>query len=412
MRVLAVLFVMGTFLDEVRQVRLSSFRFADNPATIIGLALLIGFIGYRYRALAQVNRRNAWFVAFIVVTALEEIPRYFVLGPLWGRAFASYLQYVQVVVLYVIFFDLARDPRVIRSVGKAFVACAALMSFGVNLSLPWLVVERVGRHGVKAINLNGQAFIYALAIVGIFCWILARWPRFGWPELASVAASGSMLLALAKTGSRGGAAALLLGVGAATVVYLRRRRLSAYILVVPLAFAGIGAGLLTSEILTERTQATLVEGNTGLRVELTRSGMELFRERPFIGWGSTFSRFLGAHMNLGRSIGAHNAYIQTLLAFGLIGFIPWFVGLGRAFLDAWWERSTPWGGMLVALMVTMLSFCAVSNMAYSKYLWILLAFAGNAGVMSLEPLKAARRRRRSVGRLRQLDVEGGPGGGM
>ena len=409
MRVLAVLFVVATFLDWVR---LSSFMFADNPATILGLALLAGFIGYRYRALTQVNRRNAWFVAFIVVTALEEIPRYFILGPtLWTRSFVSYLQYVQVVVLYVIFFDLAKDPRVIRSVGKAFVACAAVMSFGVNLSLPWMAAEQVGRYGVKSINLNFQAFIYALAIVAVFCWVLARWPRVRWGELFAVVAAGSMLVALAKTGSRGGAAALLLGVGAATVVYLRRRRLSAYILVVPLALAGIGAGLLTSEIMTERTQATIGEGDTGLRVELTRSGMELFREQPFIGWGSSFSRFLGAHMDLGRAIGAHNAYLQTLLAFGLIGFIPWVVGLARAFLDAWWERASPWGGMLVALIVTMLSFCAVSNMAYSKYLWILLAFAGNAGVMSLEPLKAARRRRRSVGRLRQLDVEGGPVGG-
>lgn len=383
LRVLAVLFTCSTFLDNLR---ISNLRFADNLATITGLLLLVGFIGYRSSAVFEIDRRNGWFVAFLVVTFVEELVRglYFS-GTDWTRSFRVYLQYVQPVVMYVIFSDLSRDPRVVRAVGKAFIVCVTLMSVASNLGWSKLThTTRLGREGVVGINVNLQGYIYALAVIAIFCWIVEHWPRLRWLDIGLAVAAGSMVLAAARTGSRGGAATLVIGVSAAAVVQLRRRRLAGYVVVVPIAIAAIGFGLITSEVLSKRSMEVIESGDTGARMELARGSMELFRDQPVIGLGPTFSRALGKEMELKSAVGAHNAYLQALLAFGLVGFAPWLLGLATTLLTTWGHRRSPWGGLLFALLFATTAFAAVSNLFYVKLFWLLLAITGNAGVMSHE----------------------------
>ena len=77
-----------------------------------------------------------------------------------------------------------------------------------------------GRVGVAGINVNQMAFLYAGLVVCVFSWVLGRWPRIGWREWAAMAAGFSVVVALARTGSRGAAFALLLGLVLYTAAFV------------------------------------------------------------------------------------------------------------------------------------------------------------------------------------------------
>ena len=389
LRWLAAVFVVATFFDNYT---LSRFRIADNLASVVGLVLLVAFVVLRRAGVLDLRGARGWFVAFLLVTVLEQIA--------WSSAsyslqqsahsFRLYLQYVQVIVLYFIFSDLARDPRLIRNTGRVFVLAVMAMSILVNLGFLGSSNPGTGRVGVGDINFNLQSFLYAIGIVTIFCWILARWPRLGAIEIGLIVGACSMVVAAANTGSRGGAAALLVGLAVAAALSFRRKRFSAWMVAVPLAIGGIAFGLVTNEVLRGRAEATIYEGDTGLRVQLSQASLGLMKDDPLMGRGALFASDLGSSLGLGRRIGAHNAYFELLLAFGVLGFIPWAIGVAVTTLGVWRSRASPWGPLFLALLAATLCFAAVSNLAHVKYFWILLAVLANAGVMAREPFAARR----------------------
>jgi len=368
-----------SFLD---QVIISEIQFARNPAGIVGLALVATFAFYHLGRARLMDGPGGLVILLIVLTSCLELVRYYVTGEDLVWSLQGYLQYVQVAVLYLIFRDTASDKRTIPAMGLAFVFSTTVMSVVANLGLASLTWGGEGqRSGVVGLNINEQAFLYALGVIGVACWILGRWPRLRAFDIGLGVAGGSMILALLQTGSRGGAAVFLFGLGIAFVLFLKRNRLSAYLTVVPMVVLGVSVALMGADVLRTRATATVEEGDTGLRVELARAGSELFAERPLIGWGARYSRTLGEFMQRTKPIAAHNLYLQMLLSFGLLGFIPWLLAVGATLRTAWLSRGSPWGATLLTLLLATLLFGVAGNLAYNKYFWVALALAGRSSVM-------------------------------
>jgi O-antigen ligase len=403
LRVLAMGVLAASFLDGFA---VTDVPFARTLAGIIGMLLLGAFVLVRVHHRRFLDLPGRFIFVFIVLTSVLEVAR--IGGP--NEGVLTYMQFFQVAVLYLIVFDLALDPRAVRAMGGAFLLSTTAMSLVSHLGIDALSVGAEGqRSGVSGLNLNDQAFLYALCIVIVVGWVLSQWPRFGVREVFLGAAAMSMLLALVRTASRGGAAAMLVGVATCLMIHLRRGKLSAYVTVVPALLLGIGVALLSAEVLQARTEKMIEVGDTGLRVELAHAGFGMFVKRPVFGWGVRYSRDLGESLRLGRAIAAHNTFLQFLLSFGLVGFLPWAVAVTMTVVLAWRCRGSPWGAILAALLVTALATACVQNLGYSKHFWIVLGIAARGRTLAAMPLNVVWRKRSVASRRRVVAVGPAPG---
>lgn len=377
---LAAAFVVASFLDGVN---LLAVPVAENPANVVGLLLSGLFV------LTRLSHARLWtgpvryFWVFIGLTAVLELGR-------WGvsmqsddtRSLRIYAMYVQVFLLYLIIFDLCRSFRAVRVLAAAFVISAILMSLVANLRVGGLVgaatvgrLTEAERVGVLGMNFNLQGFIYSVAIIGIVCRSVDRWPRLDLQGWLLVGGAASMILALLRTGSRGALLTLVVGLTVALVLMFRGRRGAAYVLLVPLALYGIGSAIMSTDVIRVRMEQALFEGRLGSRDKLASEASVMILERPITGWGCTYTADLGARVGRDR-IAAHNTYLQLATTFGLTGFLPWIMGIGATVRRLWKYRTHFWGATMLAVMATFLIGALPSNMAYSRFAWMILAVAG------------------------------------
>ena len=378
--VLAAGFVVATFLNAIR---LTDNPLAENPMNVVGLALAGAFVLMRGLS-ARVWTGPARYVwLFLGVTAVLELSRFLTDRSGYGASsLRSYAQYVQALGVYFIFYDLARDRRAAALILRTYLGAVVLLSLVANLGLAGAVgvtpLERgavAERVGVLGLDLNYQGFLYAAALTGILCHGLARWPRFGTWEWILTGGGASVLLALLHTGSRSALVVLVAGVAAALALMFRGRRWGAYALMVPVVLYGIGSAIMRSDVIRARVEATLYEGDYGARDVLVQGSWEMFKERPLTGWGVRYTDELG--LRLGRDrIAAHNTYLQMAVAFGLVGFIPWAMGLGIVGWRLWKHRQDFWGVTQLTVWFVMLVAMLAASYGYHPTFWILLALAG------------------------------------
>lgn len=396
--VLAASFVVATFLDGVN---LLAIPWAENPANVVGVMLALAFVIGRLPGAKLWTGPARYFWAFIATSALLEMVG-FLADPSGGTgSLRVYAMYVQVFVVYVIFYDLCRSPYALRVLAVTSISSCILMSLVANLGLDSLVgssqIQRgleAERVGVLGMNLNVQAFLYASGITGVFCWSIGRWPRLSAYDWVFVGGAASMALALLRTGSRGGVLTLAASIGVALVLMFRGRRWTAYLVLVPVALWGLAIAVMQSEATLTRFGQAVYEGRLGSRDILLQEGWVMFTERFVAGWGCQYTEDLGLRVGRDR-IAAHNTYLQIALSFGLLGFLPWFAGIGATMLRLWKHRKQFAPVVMLAVMAALLIAAIPGNLSYGKYTWMILAAAG---AMPLGvPLARVRMRAGAVG---------------
>jgi len=377
-----LLFVFSTVFDSFA---IEFFGPSDTLSRILGISLLLVFMATALtfpEKLRWLGKDLKWFVAFFLITAAEELYRALVTANIRYELIA-YFTYVQLFVMFLIFRDVTRDPRAYKGVLGVFLLTyipgAVLTVF--NLSLVTEAGQEEGRLGLAGINLNMLAFVYSVIAVCIVTWLFATTRPFSKRGIAAIAAAGFLVIAIGRTGSRGGAIALVIGLLITTMLNVRAKRIPAYLLLVPIIVGGTAYFLGTEEVLVSRLNATLSAGDTGARGEIVESGIRLALERPLIGFGTTYGMELSRAVGYDYLIAAHNIYLQIFLSFGMIGFVPFFVGLASVVGVVWRLRDSVWGSMWLAVLMMTLVFGVVGHFADAKYFWIMIALAANAGVM-------------------------------
>lgn len=375
LRVLVVFFVVSTVFDSF------TFPFldkSDNLAQLIGLLLAALFLVFRVRYLRFRERDFRWFGLFFVLTAVEEIIRFMTFDTtMASSSLLAYSSYVQVFILYVIIRDLSKDSRVFRGITITFFltyfGAAMLISLGVKMA----TVERGMREGLVGVNLNGFAFSLAVIVVGCISMAVFRWPRLGMRGWFLVSCLIILVPILARTGSRGGALALMFGLFGVFVINIELKRVPAYFILVPLILGGVLYVILTTEVMHERIDATINRQDFGTRDKLAESSFRLLKQHPIIGLGPDYVRALGMSMGT-RRLAAHNTYLQLLLSFGFIGFIPFGIAIFLGIRRLWRLRSLEWPTIGLGVVFVLVAEGVSLHLAYDKSFWIILALLANA----------------------------------
>ncbi|MGI9108042.1 MAG: O-antigen ligase family protein [Pyrinomonadaceae bacterium] len=278
---------------------------------------------------------------------------------------------------YCLMLDRRVAERALLGLAAACVMLALLQVTGVasRATDVGARVERVTAFGFHPNNLARILTLGLLALVGLAYGSGKSFFRpvfLSWPMVVLIG------VVLIQTGSRG--ALLALGVGLTTFI-LRggssgSKLVNALGVLLIVVFFALAA--TQSEIMRQRFERTVEEGDLARREQIYPSAWGMFWEKPLTGWGPN-----GSSNELGTRLGhpeeetknPHNLILYALVSSGVVGALPLFAGIALATRAAWKSRRGATGVLPLALVSAVL----VSNMSglwlFNKLHWLVMAYA-------------------------------------
>jgi O-antigen ligase len=184
--------------------------------------------------------------------------------------------------------------------------------------------------------------------------------------------------AIVQTGSRGGVVCAVSGV--VGLLLMGKIRVGTIFLGV-VAIVALGIGIGRSETLRKRFLSA-EEGNLAGRERIYPAAIEMVKERPMFGWGPADNQFeLARRINERKrpSRDMHNLVLELWTVAGIIGAIPFLIGLGLVWGAGWSSRKGPRGAIPMALLFAIIPGTISGTWIASKILWLVLSIATASG---------------------------------
>jgi O-antigen ligase len=299
------------------------------------------------------------------------------------------LRLIQLVLLFLLAYNLLLNERIARNAFGAFVlACASLsllQRFGVITTATF--VGGVFRMSALGQNPNMLAHHMALGMTAALGLAIAaktrtgRWRLVVWGSALLVAALGTSTLVY--TASRAGLLSATVGIVVLGLVSLSRSREGVRALALPVC----GVALLTAAVYRVPAMATRLEAairtqDLTLREEILPVSWGMFLEKPLVGWGPVNHMHELESRVPRRDLPyreTHNVILELLTETGLVGALPFIVAMAICVLAAWRGRFGPMGALPLALAAVVLVNRMSTAGIYTKAHWLALAFALAAG---------------------------------
>ena len=313
-----------------------------------------------------------WFLGYLVVYSMSAL---FIDPQFTGEILTFVVTYLQLVVLLWITPDLLKNQKMGESVLLAYTMSAAYLALGTLFGLPGIEGQTGldGRISAIGQNANGLAGMMALAILIIISLCTRKGFKHFLSKILLVMLILPLLLAIVKTGSRGGTLVVLSGALVYLLPYWRSKRA---VTVRVLTICGIGVLLYliaTEPLMTERWQRAQ-RGDLATRQSTIPAALEMSIERPLFGWHPVEFRYeLAARLGQGGEIAdPHNLLASLLAEVGIVGTIPICIGLWLCFRAAWTARRGDLGLMPLSLMVGVLTMHQSGPNVTWKPFWLVM----------------------------------------
>jgi len=314
-----------------------------------------------------------WFTAYLWVFGLSTMVNRSEHTVLIAIQFLSHLQLLLILWVAV---NILRDRRTLRGTLLAFALAVALRA-GMQVLHIATTATPLWTGGERITVLGQNANLSAIILSAGFVTVLIMRPRvLAWPIAAVIA------VALLQTGSRGG----LLCAAGGLLVLLWQGRTSWHrvrsILFGLMVLAGLAIGAWRSDMLRTRLEAAATEGSLAGREHIYPATIDMIAEKPLLGWGPTENQYeiakrIGEEKKNSRD--AHNILLELLSATGILGAIPFLIGLSLCIGGAWRARKGPLHMFPLALLTTVLIGCISGTWIASKILWLAFSIALAAG---------------------------------
>jgi O-antigen ligase len=325
-----------------------------------------------------------WFLIYVIIFALHG---FFEPAELADKlSFSAVLTLAQLLVFFWITSDLLKDEKMARRILLTYAIATSLVALGMVAGLPGFSTD-VGQGRVEAMednpNTSGQHMaLSALILIGLT--LNGTFKRLTSKVLLPLLVV-LLLAGIVGTGSRSAVGAFVIGCSVYLLPHLRSRRLLMSIL---LATLGIGAAIymvVGNADFLERWSGTYYEGETSGRDEIYGAAIEMISERPIFGWHPVGAFYeLGVRMGVWHGKDAHNLFLDLLLGLGLIGAIPFLIGLWLCARAAWRARTQVLGMLPLALIAANLAASMFHTNLTWKPQWFVLAltFAATSSKVS------------------------------
>jgi O-antigen ligase len=302
----------------VRQVNSGEIAISWNPLfapmiaflCVIALQLATKHTGYRYATYSDAMLYIAYgLLCFLIVQTLRRI---------------SHLRHVAIGV---------------SAFGFAVALFALLQSASSQEKLYWLITPRNGGWVYGSyVNHNHYAGLMEMLIPVPLVIAFSHFAHGTGKRLAIIAAA-VMAATLFLSGSRGGMIAFLGELAVLALFLVRARskskfRMTRMFILFPIIMACLLAWLGGSEFanrVTSINSETRTEISGGVRMQIARDGLRMFKQKPLLGYGlDTFPEIYPEFRSFYTDIWineAHDDYLQLLIETGALGFcvMLWFL---------------------------------------------------------------------------------------
>jgi hypothetical protein len=291
-------------------------------------------------------------------------------------------QLVQLMILLWVAYSLLQYDYVCKQMLIAFVAAcltlAVLQILGITTTMWNAGVMATLPRAERVTALSEDPNIFAdvmtlgvLALIGLtygpgkiqISRILA------WPML------GLLAITMTRAGSRGAVVALGVGILAFALQGRGLRAKVSNVLLIMLGASALAWLSYSSEVDRARWELTFEKGSLATREKIYPQAWEMIVEQPLIGWGPVRHYYeLGTRMHK-LSKDTHNLFLWVLTETGLMGTIPFCIGLWLCVRAAWKARMGTQGILPMALMLALLVINMSLTFYNRKLHWLILAYA-------------------------------------
>ena len=366
----------------------ADFPFTSGSLSLARLAAVFFFMAYlfyynplsRDRSLPRIPPALWWFLGYLAIYILN--------GPFGTEEFrmnfvARLVTLIQLMGLFWLASSLLKDEKLAKNALLIYSVASVVLAVGTMLDLPGFSVgARTVAGATRTTTLEydpnklgismsiAAVALIGLSLTGVFKNIIGK-------ALLPVMIL-PLLISVVKTGSRTGIAVFVIGCSAYLLPQLQRmhlqtrRRLSMVVLAI-LGLGLMGYVVVSNPDALERWKQTYYEGRVGGREKIIDVAVEMILERPIFGWHpGEFSSELGLRLGIAQK-GGHNLFLDLLMEVGIVGTIPFLVGLWLCGRASWRARGGNLGYLPVATFLTVLSGSLANPFLINKIMWLVLA---------------------------------------
>jgi O-antigen ligase len=307
-----------------------------------------------------------------------------------------FLTLFQLLVLFWVTADLLKDQQMINRMLLVYSISSGILATGILFHLPGFGVSMTG-DGRTTSSLqsdpNVLAAVMALAVLTITGLSVKSVVKHSLGRILLSVMALPPLAVIVQTGSRTGVVAFLVG----CLVYLLPQsrspgRRGKIIIFAIIGIVGLIGLIATNPLVLERWQEAYYEGNLSRRQSMIPAALDMISERPIFGWQPMAAWYeLGPRVGK-PSIDAHNLILDLLVESGLVGAIPFLVGLWLCVLSAWRARKGELGVTYLALLLATI----VVNMGIPGLGWKPFWLVMGLGVAAASAAATQQFRRRHV----------------
>ena len=325
------------------------------------------------RSLPHPPKALWWFLGYLFVYALN-----FILIPteLLGSFFGRFLTLLQLIIFFWFCSNLLEDERMARNVLLMFSISSVLLAASALIGAFESGVD-VTQGSVSALEYNPATLgvLMASAALTLIGLQLAASFKGLSSKITLLALTLPPVAMMVSTGGRGALVVFITG----CLVYVLPMWPSKWTLRNILIVLGVLVAALyivfSNPFYLERWNKAYYDADSSGRERIYPASIGMILERPMFGWGPVLHwHELGARTGrLERD--EHNLFLHLLAEVGLVGAVPFLVGVWLCVRAAWKTRSANLGSLPFALIVASLVSNITDTYITRKVLWLLLALA-------------------------------------
>jgi O-antigen ligase len=349
-------------------------------ARAAGLLLFAACLIYPKQCFQRPPGAMWWFIGYIAIYSLHGL---YLPDEYWADFVVGLFTRVQLFIFFWIAASLLKDEEFARHALLAFAIATLFLSLGMAFKLPGFHSHvREGRTTVIGANANGLAFVMACAVLIL----LGLWPDKGvrrrWQSTALILSLFPLLAGLIMTGSRGGMTVLVIGASLYLAMRQNFKRKKALIFWGLMTLGAMVYMAMHDPTASSRWEETYSTGSTSGRDTIYDAAIAMVYERPILGWQPVRSFFeLGWRVKKATGRDTHSLFLALLTEVGLLGTLPFLIGLWLCIQAAWKARGGNLGAMPLSLMAALLAFSTVNTTLTGKTMWFILGVGIASGSM-------------------------------
>lgn len=315
------------------------------------------------------------FVGYLWVClclALLGEPKY--IASIWFRLFTL----LQMAVFFWISYNLLRRDTLARAALVTFVSSCLLLALLQSLGIT--VATKGERISALGDNPNAIGSILALGLLAGLGLAYGQQKSSVKARLLAIPICAVVGYEMVRTGSRGAFVALAAGILLYILHHGTVRVKIRNACVVVFVLCVLVWNSYTWETARERWKRTFEYGSMAGRERIYPTAWSMFLEKPLQGWGPVHNMVeLGGRVHFGRPRDTHNLFLHVLTETGILGAVPYFMGIWLCWRAAWRARTSVHGVLPLALLLCVLFINLSLTWHHRKLHWLVLAYAAASG---------------------------------